>query len=286
VSKAGKRERQKENRERAREERERLMKRDRRMKTLRSLMFVLVPILVILVVISITSSSSSDSSSSTKASDNPLCKNPVKNPTRTYAAPPATVIDPSLTYTATVCTSEGVITMALDTKNAPVAANNFVFLAGNGFYDGLTFHRASKDFVIQGGDPKGDGSGGPGYTVKGEVPTDHYPIGALAAAKTGGEPAGTMGSQFFIVTGKNGATLPNDYARFGSVTGGQSVADKIESFAPSSGDGTPTTKVTITKITIKAGNKVLTPTTTKPAATSTTKAPTSSTTKAATSTTT
>ena len=277
MSKAGKRERQKENRERAREERERLMKRDRRMKTMRSLLFVLVPIMVILVIISVTSSSN-DSSSSTKTADNPLCKNPVKNPTRTYAAPPPTVIDPTLTYTATVCTSQGVITMSLDTKNAPVAANNFVFLAGNGFYDGLTFHRASKDFVIQGGDPKGDGSGGPGYTVKGEVPTDHYPIGALAAAKTGAEPAGTMGSQFFIVTGSQGQTLPNDYARFGKVTSGQKVADTIESFAPSSGDGAPTKKVTIDKITIKAGNKVLTPTTTLAATTTTTKAATSSTT--------
>jgi peptidyl-prolyl cis-trans isomerase B (cyclophilin B) len=274
VSKAGKRERQKENRERAREERERLMRRDRRMKTTRSLLFVLVPIMVILVIISVTNSSSDSS----KTADNPLCKNPVKHPTRTYSAPPATVIDPSLTYTATVCTSEGVITLSLDTKNAPIAANNFVFLAGNGFYDGLTFHRASKNFVIQGGDPQGDGNGGPGYSVKGEVPTDHYPIGALAAAKTGAEPAGTMGSQFFIVTGSQGQTLPNDYARFGKVTSGQKVADTIESFAPSSGDGTPTKKVTIDKITIKAGNKVLTPTTTLAATTTTTKAATSSTT--------
>ena len=74
--------------------------------------------------------------------------------------------------------------------------------------------------MIQGGDPKGDGSGGPGYTVEGEVPTDHYPVGSLAAAKTGADPAGDFGSQFFIVTGAQGATLPNDYARFGTVTNG------------------------------------------------------------------
>jgi len=267
VSKAEKRERQKENRERAREERERLMKRDRRMKTGRSLLFVLVPIMVILVIISITSSSDDS-----KTSDSALCKNPVKNPTRTYAAAPPTVVDPTLTYTATMCTSEGVITLALDPKTSPIATNNFVFLAGNGFYDGLTIHRAAKDFVIQGGDPKGDGSGGPGYTVKGEVPTDHYPVGALAAAKTGTDPAGTFGSQFFIITGKNGATLPNDYARFGKVTSGQNVADKIESFAPASGDGVPTKKVTINKVTIKAGSKVLSPTTTLGATTTTTTA--------------
>ena len=133
-----------------------------------------------------------------------------------------------------------------------------MFLARNGFYDGLTFHRASKDFVIQGGDPKGDGSGGPGYTVRGEVPTDHYPVGRLAAAKTGADPAGTFGGQFFIVTGANGATLPNDYARFGSVTTGIDVAQKIEALRTRRrGDGTPTKKVTIKKVTIKAGGKTL-----------------------------
>ena len=74
--------------------------------------------------------------------------------------------------------------------------------------------------MIQGGDPKGDGTGGPGYSVKGEVPKDNYPVGSLAAAKCGDAPAGDFSSQFFIVTGKQGATLPNDYARFGSVTEG------------------------------------------------------------------
>ena len=264
MSKADKRERQRENRERAREERERLLRRQRQMKTFRSLLIVLVPIMVILIVVSLTSGSDDDSA---KASTSTLCKNPVKNPERTFPAAPAETIDPSQKYTATICTSEGDITLALDPTKAPIATNNFVFLAQNGFYDGLTFHRASKDFVIQGGDPKGDGSGGPGYTVVGEVPTDNYPVGALAAAKTGSDPAGTMGSQFFIVTGKNGATLPNDYARFGSVTKGLSVAQKIESFAPSSGDGVPSKKVTINKVTIQAGDKVLTPTTTTAAAT-------------------
>jgi peptidyl-prolyl cis-trans isomerase B (cyclophilin B) len=264
VSKAEKRERQRENRERAREERERLMRRDRRMKTMRSLLYIVVPVLAVLIIISLATNGSDDA----KASTNPLCKDPVKKPTRTYAAAPASTIDASAKYTATVCTSEGDITLALDPSTAPVATNNFVFLAQNGFYDGLTFHRASKDFVIQGGDPKGDGSGGPGYQVTGEVPTDHYPIGALAAAKTSTDPAGTFGSQFFIVTGKNGATLPNDYARFGSVTKGLPVAQKIESFAPSSGDGTPTKKVTIDKVTIQENGK--TPTTTAPATSPTT----------------
>jgi cyclophilin family peptidyl-prolyl cis-trans isomerase len=169
----------------------------------------------------------------------------------------------------------GNISLFLDAKNAPIATNNFVFLARQGFYDGLTFHRASKDFVIQGGDPKGDGSGGPGYSVTGEVSKNNYPVGVLAAAKTGSDPAGTFGSQFFIVTGKNGATLPNDYARFGRVNQGIDIAKKVEALAPSSGDGAPTKKVTIIAIQVKENGKVLGPTTSAtttsaPAASSTT----------------
>jgi cyclophilin family peptidyl-prolyl cis-trans isomerase len=262
VSKAAKRERQKENRERAREERERLMRRQRQVRTLRSLAIVLVPILAIFVIVSLVSGGGDDEKS--------------KAITRTYPSAPPMTIDQNATYTATMKTSEGTIRLALDAKTAPVATNNFVFLARNRFYDGLTFHRASKDFVIQGGDPKGDGSGGPGYDVTGEVPTDHYPVGALAAAKTGTDPAGTFGSQFFIVTGKNGATLPNDYARFGSVTGGLAVAQKIESFAPSSGDGTPTKKVRIVSVTIEENGTTLPPSTVASGSTTTTTAPTTS----------
>jgi cyclophilin family peptidyl-prolyl cis-trans isomerase len=268
VSKADKRERQKENRERAREERERLQKRERQMKTFRSLLIVLVPIMVILIVVSLTSGGDDNAKAGT-----------IK---RSYASAPPMTIDQNADYTATMETSEGTITLALDAKTAPVATNNFVFLARNRFYDGLVFHRAAKDFVIQGGDPKGDGSGGPGYSVTGEVPTDNYPLGALAAAKTGTDPAGSFGSQFFIVTGKGGATLPNDYARFGTVTKGLEVAQKIQSFAPASGDGVPTKKVTITKVTIQVGGKTLPPSTVaKNASTTTTTAPATTTTTAA-----
>ena len=104
--------------------------------------------------------------------------------------------------------------------------------------------------MIQGGDPTGTGTGTSGSSVVGEVPTDHYPVGTLAAAKTGADPAGTFDSQFFIVTGGQGATLPNDYASFGSVTSGLDVAQSIETLAPASGDGPPTETVTIQKIEI------------------------------------
>jgi cyclophilin family peptidyl-prolyl cis-trans isomerase len=155
---------------------------------------------------------------------------PAPNP-RTYPAPPPMTIDPAKKYTASFDTSCGTLVVDLEAGNAPTAVNNFVFLAQENFYDGLTWHRLVKNFVIQGGDPRGDGTGGPGYDVAGESPKDGYKIGSLAAAKSGDQPAGTMGSQFFIVTGPCGTHLPNEYARFGMVTGGGEVAQKLQSFA-------------------------------------------------------
>jgi cyclophilin family peptidyl-prolyl cis-trans isomerase len=239
VSKADKRERQRQNRELAKAERERLMKRDRRMRSARGLLFVLIPVVAVFVFFTFIRDNSS-SSSKTKS-----------QPQRSFSAPPKSGINPDKTFTATIETTKGTIDVALDAKNAPIATNNFVFLARKGFYDQLCIDRASKDFVIQGGSPKCDQQGGPGYNVTGEVPTDNYPVGSLAAAKGTNDAAGTMGSQFFIVTGSKGATLPNDYARFGKVTTGLDVAKSIEALAPAAGDGQPTQKVTIKKVTIK-----------------------------------
>ena len=152
---------------------------------------------------------------------------------------------------ATIETNFGCIIVALDTTHAPKAAGRFISLAKSGFYNGLTFHRVVPNFVIQGGDPKGDGTGGSGRPpIVGEVPIDGYPIGSLAAAKTGSDPDGTFDCQFFIVTGQQGTQLPNQYARFGHVISGMDVAKKIESLAPPQGDGAPTQKVTMTKVTI------------------------------------
>jgi cyclophilin family peptidyl-prolyl cis-trans isomerase len=259
VSKANKRERQRQNRELAKVERDRLIKRDRRMRTLRSLVFVLIPVAVIFVVIYFLNSDDSKATS-TSALSKIHCRNvpkstkiPKKNTNQT--APPQT-LNGAKTYTATMNTSCGAMTIQLDAATAPIATNNFVYLARSGFYDGLPFHRAAQGFVIQGGDPKGDGSGGPGYTVVGELPTNSYPIGSLAAAKSGTASNGDFGSQFFIVTGKNGAQLPNQFARFGKVTKGLIVAKKIESFAPkpaqgsTTGDGPPTQKVIIDSVNI------------------------------------
>lgn len=151
---------------------------------------------------------------------------------------PEQVIEEGVTYTATIETSCGTIVAELDSEHAPEGVNNFVFLARQGFYDGLTWHRVVGDFVIQGGDPEGTGAGGPGYDVVTETPQAGYEIGDLAYAKGAADPPGTAGSQFFIVTGENGTTLPPDYGRFGHVVAGLEVAQRIESF--SQGDGPPT----------------------------------------------
>jgi cyclophilin family peptidyl-prolyl cis-trans isomerase len=157
----------------------------------------------------------------------------------TYPAAPPLTIDPAGSYTATLETSCGRIVIELDAEQAPQAVNNFVFLAREGFYDGLTFHRVVTDFVIQGGDPEGDGRGGPGYTFPDELPDDGYPAGSVAMANAGPD---TNGSQFFIVTGT--APLPNAYTRFGRVAEGLDVARAIEAFAdPSLDPGDPDSQV-------------------------------------------
>jgi cyclophilin family peptidyl-prolyl cis-trans isomerase len=166
----------------------------------------------------------------------------------TFTTAPPMTIDTAKKYTATIDTSCGKITVDLDAKGAPKTVNNFVFLADKQFFDGLTWHRVVKDFVIQGGDPQGTGSGGPGYQFEDELPTDGYKLGSLAMANSG---PNTNGSQFFIVTGSGGTKLDNKYSRFGMVTGGLEVAQKLESFAQD--DQKPSRPIYILSITVKVG---------------------------------
>ena len=166
---------------------------------------------------------------------------------KTWSSAPTMAIDPKSTYTAVLRTSEGNITIALDPKTAPTTVNNFVFLSKEGFYDGLTFHRVIPDFVIQGGDPDGNGTGGPGYAFEDELPkAGDYKLGSVAMANSG---PNTNGSQFFIITGQQGVQLPPNYSLFGQVTKGQDVADKISTMA-APGTETPDPPVTIEKVTI------------------------------------
>ncbi len=166
---------------------------------------------------------------------------------KTWSSPPAMTIDKNATYTADLTTSEGDIQIALDPTQAPKTVNNFVFLAKQGFYNGTTFHRVIPDFVIQGGDPEGTGQGGPGYQFADELPkAGQYAIGSVAMANAG---PNTNGSQFFIITGQQGAALPPNYSLFGKVTQGQDVADKISTMA-APGTETPDPPVTIEKVTV------------------------------------
>jgi cyclophilin family peptidyl-prolyl cis-trans isomerase len=145
-----------------------------------------------------------------------------------YSAPPPMTIDPSKTYTATVVTDVGTFTIALDAKNDPKTVNNFVFLADHGFYNCVIFHRVIPGFMDQTGDPTGTGTGGPGYSYTGSTPkpaNPQYPIGSVAMANSG--TTSSNGSQFFIVTGPEGESLPPNYTLFGHVTSGMSVVDKI-----------------------------------------------------------
>jgi peptidyl-prolyl cis-trans isomerase B (cyclophilin B) len=260
VSKQSKRERQRLNREARRAYEESLAKRRRRLKTARNFAIFAVPVLVLGIVLSVSSSSSSSKAGGCTT----VAKPPPRNEKLTA---PALGIDRNAAYTAEITTNCGVIDVALDAKDFPVAVNNFVSLANQGFYDGLAVVRSAKGFVMQAGSPDQTAAGGPGYSVQAETPKTkpYYPVGTLAMAKTGSDPAGTAGSQFFIVTGAQAGNLTPDYAVVGKVTKGLAVAVKIASFAPSTGDGAPTKTIVMEKVRILTGT---TPTTTGASSTS------------------
>ncbi|HEX3241445.1 MAG TPA: peptidylprolyl isomerase [Solirubrobacterales bacterium] len=153
--------------------------------------------------------------------------------------------------TAVVETSCGTFDIALDSQRAPKTVNSFVFLSEEGFYDGLDFHRVVPEFVIQGGDPQGNGTGGPGYTVVEKPPANlKYTKGVVAMAKGGTDPAGSSGSQFFVVTGAE-AGLPPEYALVGNVSDGIDVVEEIGE-VPVEGE-TPKQTVLIEHVEIERG---------------------------------
>jgi cyclophilin family peptidyl-prolyl cis-trans isomerase len=153
--------------------------------------------------------------------------------------------------TATVETSCGSFTIALDVARAPETASSFAYLARRGVYDDTPFHRIVPGFVIQGGDPTGTGSGGPGYFVDEPPPSDlSYTQGIVAMAKTAAEPPGRSGSQFFVVTVPDAGLTP-DYALIGKVSAGFDVVQRIEQLGTPS--GTPKGPVVIRRLTIQGG---------------------------------
>jgi cyclophilin family peptidyl-prolyl cis-trans isomerase len=136
----------------------------------------------------------------------------------TYENAPSNCLDASKTYTAVVTTNKGEFSIVLDQTKAPLAANNFVTLARYKYFDNTQCHRAILDFVVQCGDPTATGSGGPGYSFADELPqAGEYKLGSIAMANSG---PNTNGSQFFIITGDQGVTLPPSYTLFGQVTSG------------------------------------------------------------------
>ncbi|TVX99667.1 peptidylprolyl isomerase [Paenibacillus cremeus] len=172
---------------------------------------------------------------------------------KTWSSPPQMTIDPNKSYKATVTTSKGTFTIELYAKDAPKTVNNFVFLSKEGFYNNVTFHRIIQSFMIQTGDPQGNGTGGPGYKFEDEKTSYKYEPGIVAMANSG---PNTNGSQFFICTGedsKNLNKMPN-YTIFGKVTEGMDVVSKIAATPVKQGNeptpSLPTEKVTINSVAI------------------------------------
>jgi peptidyl-prolyl cis-trans isomerase B (cyclophilin B) len=163
---------------------------------------------------------------------------------------PTERLDPKKTYTVTVKTNCGSFSWRLDVRTSPKTAASIVALAEADFYDNTTFHRIAPDFVIQGGDPTGTGSGGPGYKTVDKPPSGtKYTKGVVAMAKGGNEPKGTAGSQFFVITGPGGRELTADYAVVGKVTNGMDVVDRIGGLGTQ--EETPTQVVVIQDLTVK-----------------------------------
>lgn len=166
-----------------------------------------------------------------------------------FSAPPPMQIDGSKKYTATIDTSLGTMKADLFVSDAPMTVNNFVFLARQGFYDGVTFHRVIPNFMAQTGDPTGTGTGGPGYRFNDEPVSRNYDRGTLAMANSG---PNTNGSQFFIVQQVYNPPA-KAYTIFGKLTEGLNTLDQIATAPNGPGKGgpnTPKTPITINSIKI------------------------------------
>jgi cyclophilin family peptidyl-prolyl cis-trans isomerase len=236
MSKADRRARKRDNKLQGRASRAAAAKRAKqRSGLIRGTIAVLAIVGGIALILALGHKSSKKSAAATSTSTTTLpagcvtTKPPAAKPGTYKTAPPMT-INATKTYTALMSTTCGDITITLDPKEAPKTVNSFVFLAKHHFYDGLTFHRVAKDFVVQGGDPKGTGSGGPGYNLPTEPPKNGYAAGSVAMANAG---PNTTGSQFFLTWTDAGAKglggPPYLYSILGHVTKGLDVVQKLGS---------------------------------------------------------
>ncbi len=200
-----------------------------------------------------SSSSATASASSSAASGCRTVPAPQPKPAG-HLKPPTTTLDASKKWQLTVATNCGSFTIALNLHTAPHASASMVALARSGFFNGTVFHRIVPGFVIQGGDPTGTGSGGPGYQTVDTPPANaRYTSGVVAMAKTQTEPRGAAGSQFYVVTARD-AQLPPDYALLGQVSQGMDVVQRIGQLGdPNSGEqGTPTAVVEISSVNVSS----------------------------------
>ena len=215
----------------------------------------LLPAMVALLVAAIACGGEEEEQTSAAASSATTSAAQPQAESMQWAAPPAMSIDPTKTYHATLRTTYGDITVELYPSEVPVTVNNFVFLARQGFYDGVAFHRVVREFMIQGGDPTGTGRGGPGYRFADEQVTRDYLRGTLAMANSGPD---TNGSQFFIL--HEDFALPKDYTIFGMVTEGWVVLDAIANTAvsarvPGGEQSLPLDDIVIQSIEVREGEK-------------------------------
>lgn len=213
---------------------------------------ILLTTLALAAIIGTTTACSSDQG---KAQQNPPATEEAKQSAKQWDKPPAMQIDQNKTYIAHVETNKGKFSIELFAKDAPKTVNNFVFLSREKFYDGIVFHRIMKDFMIQTGDPLGNGTGGPGYRFEDELSSKHkYEKGIVAMANSG---SNTNGSQFFIGNGQGveGLNTKPDYTIFGKIIEGMDTIEAISNTpvtqGPTGEPSSPTEKVFIKTVTIE-----------------------------------
>ncbi len=215
----------------------------------KQIMYLMVILAVIFLTVFLLSQNQPKTEEELSNNSLPLKNQTSNTPTTQALQPPEMQIDQNKNYQAVMQTTIGEIVIDLDVKNTPVAANNFIYLAKQNFYNNTIFHRVIKDFMIQGGDPLGNGTGGPGYQFDDEPFEGDYTRGTVAMANSG---PNTNGSQFFIM--HQDYDLPKDYVIFGKVISGLETVDKIATAPVTAGsDGAvskPVEPVTIENIKI------------------------------------
>lgn len=224
--------------------------------------FTLLAVVIVAIILISRSGGSSDNSGSgttaskagnEKGASAKDCKKVAQPEPREESLPkPKQTVKKGEKLTAVVETSCGTFDIALNTTEAPITTNSFAYLAEEGFYNETTFHRIVPEFVIQGGDPTGTGTGGPGYSVTEKPPANlKYTVGTVAMAKSSTDPPGRSGSQFYVVSGPQGETLPPEYALVGKVSKGLDVVERIGELGDA--EEKPTQVILVEKMSIERG---------------------------------